>query len=289
MKNANDRPVGVLGVGTMGGAICLRLIKTGYKTVVHDSEPSRLRAVASAGALPSVSAAEMAETCDVVLVVVENDSQVREAITGRQGLLSKLNAGTTVVIHSTIAPETCRYCASLIEARGGNLLDAAMSGGRGAIDAGKLTLMVGGVPGLVDNYRVLFGAYCDKIFLMGDVGMGMVAKLCNNAILQANRLALYEAIRLAQTAGIDSQHFVDLVKVSSGCSWVAERWEELDFMVLNAGINDHSMIRQMKKDLGLALELSRSLELSMNACELASNELPDLMLSGLFRTSAVSD
>ena len=59
-------------------------------------------------------------------------------------------------------------------------------------------------------------------------------------------------------------------------------------MVLNAGINDHSMIRQMKKDLGLALQLSHSLELSMNACELASNELPELMRSGLFRSS-VSD
>lgn len=282
MVNVNEKPIGIIGVGTMGGAICRRLMKNGCELIVHDSDTSRLREAVADGAAPATSPAVLAQSCNVVLVVVENDSQVREAIAGSQGLLSKLREGTTVIIHSTVTPETCSYSASLLETQGGELLDAAMSGGQVGIDMGSLTLMVGGKPGLLDNCRTLFGMYSDKILLMGDVGMGMAAKLCNNAILQANRLALYEAIRLAQMAGIDAPSFVDLVKVSSGRSWVTERWEELDYLVLNDGIDNLSMIRQMEKDLGLVFELSKSLGISMKTVELASEKLPGLMRSGLF-------
>jgi 3-hydroxyisobutyrate dehydrogenase-like beta-hydroxyacid dehydrogenase len=278
----NNKATGIIGLGTMGGAICRRLLKKGHEILAFDLERVRLKEATMQGASPASSSAEIAGACDVILVVVENDSQVRDSIAGEKGVINAVKAGTTVIIHSTVHPETCQYCASVLAARGVKLLDAAMSGGETGIGNGILTLMVGGELELLDNYRALLGIYSDKIFHMGGVGMGMATKLCNNVILHANRLALYEAIKLAKTAGIDPQNFIELVKVSSGRSWVTERWEELDFMVLSSGVGEHPMVRQMKKDLSLALKLSRSLGISMQAAELADQQLPDLVISGLF-------
>src|SRR5207237_9706248 len=122
---------------------------------------------------------------DVVLVAVVDDAQVKTTLIGvdEPGVLETLAAGSTVVVHSTIHPSTCRQLAALAAERGIGFLDAPISGGATGAEAGTLAIMVGGDAGTLETCRDVLDAMAGNVFHVGGPGMGEVAKITNNVVL----------------------------------------------------------------------------------------------------------
>ena len=162
--------VGVIGVGNMGGAMARNLLKNGYQVTVHDVVASSVDALVKDGARRAGSPKEVAESSDVVVVMVINDRQTIDVVTGDDGILDGTRPGTVVVLCSSLRPTTVTSLGALAEAKGVSVLDAPVTGGeRGAID-GTLAFLVGGDEGEIERVTPVLRAMGEHIVHAGPLG-----------------------------------------------------------------------------------------------------------------------
>ncbi|GGP40370.1 nitroreductase/quinone reductase family protein [Streptomyces abikoensis] len=276
----SDLPIGVIGLGEMGGTIAQRIISVGHGVIGLDMSPS----LVDLDSLLFESAkhpADVADRCDVVLVIVHTDDQVRDVILRERGLIETARPGTVVVVHSTVAPETCRALAKDLADRDVALLDAGMSRGRGSMRDGVLTLFVGGDTVTIEETRWALHLYSNNIVHAGPVGAGMGLKLCNNLLFHSNRLAMLEVAHIAATAGLPHEALLDGIRSSTGSSWVLEHWGKKDDDALNAGIGSHPFVDRTTREIELALKYAKGLGLTLPATTATGKYLTDVLTDGL--------
>jgi 3-hydroxyisobutyrate dehydrogenase len=223
--------VGFVGLGDMGAPMARHLVGRGFPTTVTDVRADAVAALVTAGAKPAETPAEVAEVADVIAVCVVDDAQATAVVAGQGGLMDRLRAGQTVVLHSSIRPETAVTLAEAVRSTGADLLDAPVSGSRPAVEAATLTIMVGGETATLERARPVLDSYAERIFHLGPVGTGQSMKLVNNVMLHLNHLVALEALRLAAAEGIAEADAIEVVNASSGRSWVTETWGLIDDML----------------------------------------------------------
>lgn len=275
-----DKRIGVIGLGNMGQPMAVNLAKAGFDLTVHDLRPEPLEELRRLGAAVAPSVAELAARCDVIALVVVNDAQVEQVTLGEGGVLSAAKPGTIVVIHSTVHPQTCRKVAERAKEKGIGVLDAAVSGGDQGARAASLTVMVGGDERLVEECRPIFAAVGKNVFHLGDVGMGQAGKLANNLIFFVNLLSASEGIRLGLAAGIPQEKLLELVKVSTGASWIVENWEWFSRMREAYTTGPGGLAEVAFKDLWLALSLGHDIGVPLPGAALTSQRLDSLLEIG---------
>lgn len=151
--------VGFIGLGNMGKPMAMNLARAGVDLTVYDLNPDTMRDLAALGAKTASSTAEVGENCDIVELVVMNDRQIEEVISGQgqgDGLLAGMKAGGLIIIHSTVSPVTCQRMATVCAERNIGVIDAAVSGAEARSIEGTLTLMVGGDAKDVERARPIF-------------------------------------------------------------------------------------------------------------------------------------
>ncbi len=195
--------VAVVGVGRMGGPIAKNLLDAGHEVRVFDVSAEAAAALASNGAHGAASPAEAARGADVVCVVVFDDAQAREVITGPEGVLGALVPGAIITVHTTVAIDTIRELADLAESHDVAVLDAGVSGGEEGATAGTLLTMVGGPTDAVERATPVLMAFSKDVIHAGGVGAGMALKLSRNATGYVMMAAVHEAMLLASSAGVD--------------------------------------------------------------------------------------
>lgn len=248
----------------MGAPMARHLLGRGFPTTVTDVRPDAVAALVSAGAKPAETPAELAATADVIAVCVVDDAQATAVIAGDGGLTSRLRGGQTVVLHSSVRPETAVALAEAVRATGADLLDAPVSGSRPAVEAAALTVMVGGEAATLERARPVLHSYAERIFHLGPVGTGQSMKLVNNVMLHLNHLVALEALRLAAAEGIAEADAVEVVNASSGRSWVTETWGLIDDMLRDhpqAGTD--AIVPLMSKELWNAVVVGRGLGIGL--------------------------
>ena len=204
---------GVIGLGEIGGGIAGNLMKAGVTLSVCD-----VREEATApyrdGAHVAASPRDLAERCDVVIVAVLNDAQVRAVLEGGDGVFAAARDGSTVVLVSTISTPTVTDLRTAGAAHGVTVIDCGVSGGtQGAAD-GELVCMVGGTEGEVDRVRPLLDVFSRLVLHMGPPGTGLSAKLARNVVQYGSWLAAQEAQELAEAAGVDLLKLGEAIRVS---------------------------------------------------------------------------
>ncbi|MGH2887339.1 MAG: NAD(P)-dependent oxidoreductase [Solirubrobacteraceae bacterium] len=240
---------GIIGVGQMGGRMAARVRDAGDPIVAYDRDAERL--VAS-GIEQVGSLGELVAAVEVVLLSLPDSSIIEPVILGDGGVLERARPGQVVVDLSTASPEsTVRIHAALAE-RGVNFLDAGISGGAKAADAGTLTIMVGGDAAALARVRPVLERFASKIFHMGDSGAGHIAKLLNNFLNGISLAATAEVMVAAKLSGLDLETFLDVLNVSSGVNFATlNRFPHIikgDY--LEGGLTG----RLMAKDIRLYLE-----------------------------------
>ncbi len=210
---------GFIGLGAQGGPIAMRMIQSGLEVILWARRPESLQPYEDTPAKVADSVAALGEQVDYCAVCVVDDAGVQQIC---EQLVPAMKAGSCLVIHSTIHPDLCKTLAKKAQERGIAFLDAPVSGGGGMAAEGKLTVMVGGTDGAVDQARPILETFAGLITHLGDVGAGQMAKLVNNNLMAANLAVAHLAMTIADEAGIDTDAFKSLVAVSSGRSFSFE-------------------------------------------------------------------
>jgi 3-hydroxyisobutyrate dehydrogenase len=243
--------IGFIGVGSQGGPMAHRIVDAGMPLVVWARRPEVLEAYTAKGAKAAASVAELGAACDHVGICVVNDADVL-SITDQ--LIPVMKPGGRIAIHSTVLPETVAELEAQCDAKGLHLIDAPVSGGSPAAEAGVLTVMCGGKQEAFDAALPVFQTFGKLVILLGPAGAGQRAKIVNNAMLSANMGVAMAALDAAATLGIERAAFVELIKASSGRSFGFEVFARLpspaafatgapmllkDINLLKAVLSDH--------------------------------------------------
>jgi 3-hydroxyisobutyrate dehydrogenase len=195
--------VAVIGLGRMGGPIADHIIRAGHTVSVHDVSDAAVAPRVGAGATSAGSPAEAARGASFVSIVVFDDAQATSVVSGRDGVLQTLAAGSIVSIHTTVTLETIHDLAGRAERHGVTVLDAGISGGETGAAAGTLLTMVGGPADAVERARPVLASFSKEVLHAGPLGAGMALKLARNAAGYVMMAAVHEAMEIAHRAGVE--------------------------------------------------------------------------------------
>ncbi|GAA4761623.1 3-hydroxyisobutyrate dehydrogenase [Stakelama sediminis] len=209
--------VGFIGLGNMGGGMAANLAKAGHDVRAFDLSEEALAKAKEAGCLPVDSAAEAAEGAEAVITMLPAGKHVEQVYT--ESVFGVADTAAVLIDCSTIDVETARRVADAASAKGLTAVDAPVSGGIAAAQAGTLTFMVGGTREGFERAQPFLEEMGKAVIHAGGNGTGQTAKICNNMLLGATMIATCEAFMLAKKLGLDPQTFYDISSVSSGQSW----------------------------------------------------------------------
>jgi len=193
-------------MGHMGGAMAARIGRAGFDTVVWNRDTSKAERVGREhGVGIAETAARAAAQADVVITSLADDAAVEAVYLGAGGIVEGIGAGTIALEMSTIDPETTRRVGDAVEATGAGYLDCPVSGSVSTVEAGTLTIMVGGDPALIDGVRPVLDALASRVVHVGGRGAGAATKLAVNGLVHGLNVALSEAVVLAERAGVQRE------------------------------------------------------------------------------------
>jgi 3-hydroxyisobutyrate dehydrogenase-like beta-hydroxyacid dehydrogenase len=249
--------MGLLGCGRMGAAIGGHLLDAGLPLAVYDPVEVAMGPLVDRGAVACAGPREVAERADVVLVVVVDDAQAREAVTQA---LDGATEGAIVAVCASVRPDTCAELAAAGAERGVHVVDAALVRGERGAEEGQLVLYCGGEPDVIDRLRAACGPFTEAVVHVGGVGAGPVAKTANNILLWACIRADVEALRLGRALGVEPAKLREAMAIGSGANRPLAEWGK-------------HRLRWPHKDLEVALAVAAEAGLELPLV----SELPRLM------------
>lgn len=250
--------IGFIGIGNLGMPMAVKVVQAGFDLTVYDLRTDAVDVMVRLGAKRARSAGELAQTCDIIELMVVNAEQVEDTCLSPTGILASARPQTVVVIHSTVGPAVCKKVAALGKERGIHVVDAGVSGGPPAAEAGTMSLMVGGASRVVDRCRPLFASFASTVHYIGEeVGSGQIAKVLNNQAYYCNLFALNETLRIAKSAGLSVDVMLDVINSSSGKSWASEFWRHRQEHRQKYTTGPEGLARVTVKDLTLSLSVAR--------------------------------
>jgi 3-hydroxyisobutyrate dehydrogenase-like beta-hydroxyacid dehydrogenase len=247
-------------------------LKAGHPLTVCDVRREAAANLIDGGASWADSAAAVARASEVTLLSLPTPHDVEAVVTGPDGVLAGAAAGSTIIDLSTNSPTVVRTLAAEAKKRAVAFMDAPVSGGVVGARRGTLAVMVGGDAETFEKHRALLGSIGDKLFHVGDVGAGNVAKLINNMLAFIGMIGTVEALVLAAKAGIDPVVLREVVKGGSGASMV---WDFGSRAILKDRLAPTFTTTLAAKDIGLLTDLARELEVPAPMAEWVEKILVD--------------
>ena len=252
--------VGYVGLGVMGSSIVRRLLADGHDVTVWNRTREKAEPLLAEGARWAVSPREVAAAGELVFTMVTNTEAVRAVAEGEEGILAGLSPGAIYVDMSTASPANTRALAERVAAAGAAMLDSPVSGTSVTVDQGKASLMVGGDTESFERARPVLQSIGPKVIHVGPNGSAVTMKIAVNLSLAVQMLAFSEGVLLAEKSGISREKAVEVMLASVIASpMVAYRGP----LVLGHPDEVWFDCHMMQKDLNLALELGRQLEVPL--------------------------
>ncbi|GGC02723.1 3-hydroxyisobutyrate dehydrogenase [Novosphingobium endophyticum] len=209
--------IAFIGLGNMGGGMAANLVKAGHEVHAFDLSEDALAKAQEHGCAIHSAVPEAVANVDAVVTMLPNGAIVKSVYTGE--VIGKAPKGALFLDCSTIDVATAREVAGLAEAAGYRMVDAPVSGGIAAANAGTLTFMVGGADEAFGKAKAILEPMAKAVIHAGAIGSGQVAKMCNNMLLAIHMIGTCEALALAEKAGLDPQTFYEISSKSTGYNW----------------------------------------------------------------------
>ena len=241
--------VGVVGAGRMGLPIIGHLARAGFRTLATDVDFKKQPEVERRAALWMPDAATLVRECDIVLVCVGFDREVRELLV-QGGAFSSARRGSVCAVLSTIHPETIQDLSRQSRAAGLEVIDSTVCRGGDAADRGTLLSFVGGPRAIVERITPVLRAYSADVVHTGDVGSAQVAKAVNNLIMWACLVADHEGLALARRYGLDTDLMRDALAMSSAANEALAKWGT---QTMAWAEDDMAIVAEMAAACGIAL------------------------------------
>lgn len=209
--------IAFIGLGNMGGGMAANLVKAGHEVRAFDLSEAAMEKAEKSGCIRAASAEEAVRDAEAVITMLPAGKHVRDVYEG--SVIGKAPTTAILIDCSTIDVTTAREEIAKAKAAGYSMVDAPVSGGIAAADAGTLTFMVGGGKEAFESAEPFLQVMGKAVIHAGSPGAGQAAKICNNMLLGATMIATCEAFALAQKLGLDPQTFFNISSQASGQNW----------------------------------------------------------------------
>jgi 2-hydroxy-3-oxopropionate reductase len=216
------RSVAFVGAGRMGGPMALNMLRAGFVVGAYDASVAQRDALARQG-VAALDSAQASRDADAIITMLPSDDALQQVVAGPGGLLEVLQPGQALVDMGTSKLETSQRLAALVAERGAHMLDAPVSGGEAGARDGTLSIMVGGERAVFERCRPILAALGTTLTYIGGNGLGLIAKLVNQMLMEAAFCSIAEAFALAAKAGADIDAVYQAVRGGLGGSRVLDQ------------------------------------------------------------------
>lgn len=261
------KTISLIGTGIMGFPIAKNLLKQGYQLNVHNRSQESIRELVKLGAKAIESPAMAASSADAIITMLPDGEVVEKVLTGSDGVINSIKPGVIITDMSSTSPETPRKLQSLVQAKGGYLLDAPVSGGNVGAEEGTLSIMVGGDKEAFDKMMSVFKIIGKNIIYVGESGAGQITKCANQIIVALTIEAVSEALVLAQKSGVDPNIVRKALMGGFADSKILEVHGE---RMLKRDFKPGGKISTHKKDTKIALDIAEKHNLYLPGTALIS-------------------
>jgi 3-hydroxyisobutyrate dehydrogenase-like beta-hydroxyacid dehydrogenase len=267
MSHLRHQTIGVIGLGIIGCGVSGNLRRKGSQVFVWNRTP---RPVPNFVGSP----AELAELCDYIQIFVSDD----EALLHTVHQLSENLAPRHIVIgHPTVAPDSMRAAAEIVEGRGARFVEAPFTGSKVAAEKGELVYYTGGNEEVLREARPLLEASSKEIIEIGGLGQATVIKVTTNMVTAASVQATAEALALVQALGVPLKKFVQAMQANASHSTtLAMKMSKM----INRDFEPHFSIKHMLKDMQIANQLGLSHYLDLGVTAATRDQLLEQMQWG---------
>ncbi|XVF26333.1 hypothetical protein REPUB_Repub14bG0007200 [Reevesia pubescens] len=295
-SSSHFQSVGFIGLGNMGSRMANNLLKAGYKMTVHDVNHNVMKIYSDMGVSTKQTPFEVAEASDVVITMLPSSSHVLDVYNGPNGLIQggSLLTPRLLIDSSTIDPQTSRKLSvsvsnCTLKEKKDNwenpvMLDAPVSGGVVAAEAGSLTFMVGGSEDAYLAAKSLLLSMGKNTIFCGGPGNGSVAKLCNNLAMAVSMLGVSEALALGQSLGITASTLTKIFNSSSARCWSSDSYNPVPGVMQGVPSSQNYSggfaSKLMAKDLNLAAASAEEVGLKCPLTFLAQNIYTEICKDG---------
>ena len=251
---------GYIGLGSMGGAMVGHLLGTGAQVRVFDLDPDAVHTAVQRGAIATDSAAGVARQSDIVSICVPAAHHVEAVMSGPDGIAHGSHEGLTILVHSTVLPDTVRQARDLAASWHVPLHDACVAGGTANADEGTLTILAGGVDDMAPEVLTLLEVYGELVINGGPVGSGAAIKIAFNIMTYAQFTAAALAHDLVTSQGADPNAVFEGWRAVGQMGVLTDRFLPLVGLRSDAVQGDFRTMMETnaiigQKDLALAIEL----------------------------------
>jgi 2-hydroxy-3-oxopropionate reductase len=271
------RTIGFIGLGIMGRPMAKNLIKAGYNLVVYDINPEPVEDLVKAGAARANSSKEVASRAEVIITMLPDSPEVKQAIMGKDGVIEGIRPGSIVIDMSSINPLVSKEIEKELRKKGVAMLDAPVSGGEPMAIQGTLAIMVGGEEKVFQDCLEIFKAMGKTIVRIGEIGAGGFTKLVNQIIVALNIAAVGEAFTLGVKAGLNPQSIYQAIRGGLAGSTVLDAKAP---MIIARNFKPGFKIRLHHKDLNNALSTGKDLGVPLPLSSFVQQIIIALMLKG---------
>jgi 3-hydroxyisobutyrate dehydrogenase len=260
--------IGFVGAGVMGASMVRNLLKAGYSVCLHTRTRAKAEPLLAEGARWADSPAAVAEAAEEIITIIGYPKDVEAVYLGEGGLVSTARPGSLLIDMTTSSPALARRIAEVAAVRGIDVLDAPVSGGDVGAREGTLTIMAGGEEKAFERARPVFEVLGKNIRRLGGAGAGQLTKMANQIAVAASTLGAAEALAFARGAGLDVQAVLDTIGGGAAASWSLSK---LDPRMVAGDFAPGFYAKHLLKDLGIALDSAREMNLSLPGLELAQS------------------
>ena len=263
--------VGFCGLGVMGSPMARHLATKGHSVVVYNRNAEKAKQwVEKNGGSFVATPREVAEQCEIVMVCVGNDNDVRSVVIGKDGVLAGFKSGGVLVDHTTASATLARELSADCRKLGVGFIDAPVSGGQAGAENGALTVMCGcDDQEVFDRIRPVFDAYAKACQRMGDAGAGQLTKMVNQICIAGVVSGLAEALNFAVRAGLDADQVVEVISKGAAQSWQMENRSKT---MVRDQFEFGFAVEWMRKDLGICFDEAKN-----NGADLKMTALVDAL------------
>ena len=271
------KAIGFIGLGVMGFPMAGHLSQHNRIAVFNRTKTkSEIWSTKHKGTICS-SPADLAKISDVIILCVCNDNDVRDIVTGHQGLLNNLKPGTIVVDHTTTSAKLAKEMYELLDSNNVSYIDAPVSGGEVGAQLGKLSIMVGGNKDAFDQIKSILVPYTRLIKYMGLSGSGQYTKMVNQICIAGLIQALAEGINFSEKVGLDTKGVLEVVSNGAAQSWQMDnRW----LTMLDDNYDHGFAVDLMRKDLEIVLDEANINNINIEITKIINEFYKDIQKAG---------
>ena len=270
--------VAFIGLGVMGYPMAGHVKAAGMDVCVFNRTPEKAKKWCEEfGGISANTPGKAAEGCDIVLVCVGNDDDVRQVVLGKDGVLAGMKEGAILVDHTTASASLARELDEDARNLGKKFLDAPVSGGQAGAENGALTVMIGGDQSDYEAARPVIDVYSKFNKLLGPAGNGQLAKAANQICIAGVVEGLAEAINFAIKAGLNGEDLIETISKGAAGSWQMEnRYKTMIDDKFEFGF----AVDWMRKDLKIAMNEAKNNGSLLPVTELVDKYYSDVQSMG---------